>query len=54
MGKKKFPEVDGRIFDRVYVCMNCNATIRADEHKVKAKKIKCRKCKRTNLRKKRK
>lgn len=54
MAKKKFPEVDNRVFSRVYVCMNCNATMRADEQKVKANKVKCRKCKRTSLRKKRK
>lgn len=33
-----------RMFSGVYVCMDCNAKIRAQEHKVKAGKIKCRKC----------
>jgi ribosomal protein L40E len=43
-----------RIFDRVWVCMSCNAKIRADLVKVKAGKIKCRKCGRKNLRPKKK
>ena len=33
-----------RLYKRVYVCMKCNAKIRADERKVKAGKVKCRKC----------
>lgn len=41
-----------RLYDRVYVCMKCNAKIRADDRKVKAGKIKCRKCNSKALRKK--
>jgi ribosomal protein L40E len=36
--------VSARLFDRVYICMKCNASIRADAEKVKAGKVKCRKC----------
>ncbi|MEM5871635.1 MAG: hypothetical protein QW051_02055 [Candidatus Aenigmatarchaeota archaeon] len=50
MSKVKFPEVEGRLFHRVFICMNCGAKIRADPVKVKAKKVKCRKCKRKELR----
>ena len=33
-----------RLYDRVFVCMRCNAKIRADPEKVRAGKVKCRKC----------
>ncbi len=33
-----------RLFDRVFVCMKCNARIRADPAKVRAGKVKCRRC----------
>ena len=36
--------VSDRLFNRVFICMKCNAKIRADAEKVKAGKIKCRKC----------
>ncbi len=36
--------VTDRIFDRVFICMKCNASIRADPAKVRAGRIKCRKC----------
>ncbi len=38
------PEVKARRFDRVFICMNCNARIRADPSKVRAGKVKCRRC----------
>ena len=44
MPKAKVPAAMNRIYKRVYVCMKCNATIRADTQKVIAKKVKCRKC----------
>jgi large subunit ribosomal protein L40e len=44
MPKAKVPAAMNRIYERVYVCMRCNAKIRADSFKVMAKKIKCRKC----------
>jgi ribosomal protein L40E len=50
MPKAKFPEVENRLFNRVFVCMNCGKKIRADPPKVKAKKIKCRGCKSKDLR----
>jgi ribosomal protein L40E len=50
MVKQKFPETDQRVFQRVFICMKCGAKIKADLHKVRAGKIKCRKCKRKQLR----
>jgi len=50
MAKVKFPEAEARLFHRVFVCMNCGAKIRADPTKVKENKVKCRKCKRKELR----
>jgi ribosomal protein L40E len=42
---KKLPEdVSRRLFQNVFICMNCNAKIRAPMGKVKRGKIKCRKC----------
>lgn len=46
----KFPEAAARLFDRVFICMKCGAKMRADGIKVRAKKIKCRKCKTKQLR----
>lgn len=37
-------EVRNRLFKGVFICMNCNAKIRAKPIKVKKKKVKCRKC----------
>lgn len=49
------PEVvKNRLFNRVYVCMKCNAKIKADLAKVKAGKVKCRKCNSKSLRVKKK
>ena len=44
MPKAKVPAAMNRMYERVYVCMRCNAKIRADLSKVKAGKVKCRKC----------
>ena len=33
-----------RLFKNQFICMKCNAKIRADPMKVKKRKIKCRKC----------
>ncbi len=33
-----------RLFDRVFICMKCNAKLRTDADKVRAGKVKCRKC----------
>jgi len=44
MPKARVPAVTNRLFNRVFVCMRCNAKIRADPRKVKIGKIKCRKC----------
>ncbi len=50
MPKQKIPEVENRIFDRMFICMKCGAKIKADIAQVKAGKIKCRKCNRKKLR----
>jgi len=33
-----------RLYTNQFICMKCNAKIRADPMKVKKRKIKCRKC----------
>jgi len=50
MAKARFPEAEKRLFHRMFVCMNCGAKIRADTIKVRAGKVKCRKCRSKNLR----
>lgn len=50
MAKQKFPETEQRIFQRVFICMKCGAKMRADLLKVRAGKVKCRKCKSKRLR----
>ena len=50
MPKKTYPEAMERIFRRVFVCRVCKTKKRADSIKVKNKEIKCRKCKSTALR----
>ena len=50
MAKAKFPEAEARLFHRVFICMHCGARMKADTAKVKAGKIKCRKCRRKELR----
>lgn len=50
MPKQRFPEAEQRLFQRVFICMKCGARIRSDLMKVKAKKVKCRKCKSKELR----
>ncbi len=46
----KFQEAADRLFNRVFICMKCGAKMRADNLKVRDKKIKCRKCKSKQLR----
>ncbi|MFA4819631.1 MAG: 50S ribosomal protein L40e [Candidatus Aenigmatarchaeota archaeon] len=36
--------IANRMFKNMFVCMKCNAKIRAAQDKVKKHKIKCRKC----------
>jgi len=54
MVKKIFPEATKRLYTRVFVCRKCKSKIRADYPKVRAGKIKCRKCGSKVLRPKRK
>jgi ribosomal protein L40E len=40
----KIPEATARLFNRVFVCRKCKTKIKADSVKIRAKKIKCRRC----------
>ncbi len=42
--KRMPPEVSKRLFENVFVCMRCNAKIRANPIKIKQGKVKCRRC----------
>jgi ribosomal protein L40E len=53
MVKKVPPEAIQRLYYRVFVCRVCKSKMRADPAKVRAGKVKCRKCKSTALRPKR-
>lgn len=53
MAKKIFPEAMQRLFVRVFVCKVCKSKMRADPAKVRAGKVKCRKCGSKALRPKR-
>ena len=44
MPKERVRAVTKRIYERVYICMKCNAKIRADRKRVIARKVKCRRC----------
>jgi len=44
MPKVKAPAAMARIYERVWICMRCNAKIRANARAVAARKVKCRKC----------
>lgn len=46
----KIPEAQNRMFKNVFVCQSCKGKMRADPQKVLKGKIKCRKCKKTQLR----
>lgn len=50
MGKSRFPEAENRLFHRMFVCMDCGGKMKADNIKVRAGKVKCRKCRSKNLR----
>lgn len=43
-------EAKKRLFERVFVCMKCKSKIKADGFKVRAGKVKCRKCGYSKLR----
>ncbi|HLC85539.1 MAG TPA: 50S ribosomal protein L40e [Candidatus Nanoarchaeia archaeon] len=50
----KFPEADKRLFRNKFVCRGCKATVKGPMLDVLAGRVKCRACKRTHLRPKRK
>ena len=48
------PVVDARLFRGVYICMRCNARIRASPAKIRQGKVLCRRCGYKHLRPKKK
>ncbi len=40
----KFAEAEARIFKNKFACRKCKSTVRANNMKVIAGKVKCRKC----------
>ena len=50
MPKQRFPEAEDRMFNRIFICMKCGGRMRGDLIKVKAGKVKCRKCHKKQLR----
>ena len=40
----KFAETELRVFKNIFICRNCKSKIRANNMKIIAGKIKCRKC----------
>ena len=50
----KFAEAGARLFERVFVCRKCKSKKRADNPKVIASKVRCRKCGSYHLRPKKK
>ncbi len=50
MPKKIHEAAARRLFLNVFICMRCNAKIRAQPDKVKKGLVKCRKCGSKNLR----
>ena len=50
MTKARFAEAENRLFNRVFICMNCGSRLRSDLIKVREKKVKCRHCRSKQLR----
>lgn len=50
MPRKLPPVVMKRLFQNVFICIKCNARVRALPEKVKKGKIKCRRCGSKDLR----
>jgi ribosomal protein L40E len=50
MAKQRFPEAENRMFNRVFICMKCGGRMKGDLIKVRAGKVKCRKCRAKQLR----
>jgi len=44
MVKKVFPETLARLYNRVYVCRVCKTKMKAEPSRVRAGKVKCKKC----------
>ncbi|MDD5416915.1 MAG: 50S ribosomal protein L40e [Candidatus Aenigmarchaeota archaeon] len=54
MGKVRAPATVRRVYERMFICMRCNSKLRSDTLRVKAGKVKCRKCGYKHLRAKKK
>jgi len=54
MAKIRAPATVRRVYERVFVCMKCNSKMRTDMLRVKAGKVKCRRCGYKGLRAKKK
>jgi len=50
--KQKMEATAKRLYSRVFICMKCNAKMRTDASRIKAKTVKCRKCGYHDLRQK--
>lgn len=50
----KIEAAHNRIFKGIFICKNCSSKLKADPRKVAEGKVKCRKCKSSSLRVKRK
>ena len=50
----KIEAAHNRIFKGLFICKNCSSKVKADPRKVAEGKVKCRKCKASSLRVKRK
>lgn len=50
----KIEAAQNRIFKGIFICKTCSSKVKADPRKVAEGKVKCRKCKGTSLRVKRK
>lgn len=46
----KFPEAEARLYRNIFVCKDCKTKFRAQQMKVLAGKIQCRKCSGKSLR----
>jgi tRNA(Ile2) C34 agmatinyltransferase TiaS len=44
MVKKVFPETLARLYNRVFVCRVCKTKMKAEPSRVRAGKVKCKKC----------
>ena len=46
----KLPAAQARLYKNVFVCKNCKSKIRSDQRKILEKKVRCRKCLKSEFR----